>query len=287
MKRGLLIYPSTTPRGNNAFGWFREAAARYGMELEVLFYDSPGAGALAGAPAWTPDFVLMRGYNTALSRWYESPVPRTFMPVGQGVRYPDYAEVAGRLGLLDSSDGTVVPFILKLNYGSKGENVFLIGNEREYKEALEVCRMEEQHRLEELSRGITEFGETPEEVAYGCTPVLQEFIASSRGRDIRVWVTGDEVAGHVLRYNDRSFKSNFAAGGSFRQIPLPPEAASTALAAARAAGLFFAGVDLLFDGHGGFKVCEINGNAGFRTASADIPDALFRALSEAHLKLRD
>ena len=72
MKRGLLIYPSTTPRGNNAFGWFREAAARYGMEIEVLFYDSPGAGALAGAPAWTPDFVLMRGYNTALSRWYEA-----------------------------------------------------------------------------------------------------------------------------------------------------------------------------------------------------------------------
>ena len=307
MKRGLLIYPSTTPRGNNAFGWFREAAARHGMSVEVLFYGYSVAEAPEGAPEWKPDFVLMRGYNTALSRWYEAqgvtvvnstdsmilcrdkyrsavvlaaaggPVPRTFMPVGQGVRYPDYAEVAGRLGLLDSSDGTVVPFILKLNYGSKGENVFLIGNEREYKEALEVCRMEEQHRLEELSRGITEFGETPEEVAYGCTPVLQEFIASSRGRDIRVWVTGDEVAGHVLRYNDRSF----------RQIPLPPEAASTAIAAARAAGLFFAGVDLLFDGHGGFKVCEINGNAGFRTASADIPDALFRALSEAHLKLRD
>ena len=311
MKRGLLIYPSTTPRGNNAFGWFREAAARHGMSVEVLFYDSSGAGALADAPVWTPDFVLMRGYNTALSRWYEAqgvtvvnstdsmilcrdkyrsaavlaaagvPVPRTFMPEGPDAPFPDYAEVLERLGLPGGCDGTAAPFILKLNYGSKGENVFLIGNEREYREALEACRMEKQHRLEELSRGITEFGETPEEAAYGCTPVLQEFIASSRGRDIRVWVTGDEVAGHVLRYNDRSFKSNFAAGGSFRQIPLPPESASTALVAARAAGLFFAGVDLLFDGHGGFKVCEINGNAGFRTASSDIPDALFRALSRA------
>lgn len=298
MKRGLLIYPSTTPRGNNAFGWFREAAARYGMELEVLFYDSPGAGALAGAPAWTPDFVLMRGYNTALSRWYESQGVTVVNSTDSMILCRDKyrcsevlaaagVPVPGALSLAEAEGGAAFPFILKLNYGSKGENVFLIGNEREYKEALEVCRMEEQHRLEELSRGITEFGETPEEVAYGCTPVLQEFIASSRGRDIRVWVTGDEVAGHVLRYNDRSFKSNFAAGGSFRQIPLPPEAASTALAAARAAGLFFAGVDLLFDGHGGFKVCEINGNAGFRTASADIPDALFRALSEAHLKLRD
>lgn len=292
MKRGLLIYPSTTPRGNNAFGWFREAAARYGMELEVLFYDSSGAGALAGAPAWTPDFVLMRGYNTALSRWYEAQGVTVVNSTDSMILCRDKyrcsevlaaagVPVPGALSLAEAEGGAAFPFILKLNYGSKGENVFLIGNEREYREALEACRMEEQHRLEELSRGITEFGETPEEVAYGCTPVLQEFIASSRGRDIRVWVTGDEVAGHVLRYNDRSFKSNFAAGGSFRQIPLPPEAASTALAAARAAGLFFAGVDLLFDGHGGFKVCEINGNAGFRTASSDIPDALFRALSRA------
>lgn len=292
MKRGLLIYPSTTPRGNNAFGWFREAAARYGMELEVLFYDSSGAGALAGAPAWTPDFVLMRGYNTALSRWYEAQGVTVVNSTDSMILCRDKyrcsevlaaagVPVPGVLSLAEAEGGAAFPFILKLNYGSKGENVFLIGDEREYREALEACRMEEQHRLEELSRGITEFGETPEEVAYGCTPVLQEFIASSRGRDIRVWVTGDEVAGHVLRYNDSSFKSNFAAGGSFRQIPLPPEAASTALAAARAAGLFFAGVDLLFDGHGGFKVCEINGNAGFRTASSDIPDALFRALSRA------
>ena len=250
MKRGLLIYPSTTPRGNNAFGWFREAAARYGMELEVLFYDSPGVGALAGAPAWTPDFVLMRGYNTALSRWYEAQGVTVVNSTDSMILCRDKyrcsevlaaagVPVPGALSLAEAEGGAAFPFILKLNYGSKGENVFLIGNEREYREALEACRMEEQHRLEELSRGITEFGETPEEVAYGCTPVLQEFIASSRGRDIRVWVTGDEVAGHVLRYNDSSFKSNFAAGGSSarfrcrlkplqRPLPLPvPPACSS------------------------------------------------------------
>lgn len=319
MKRGLLIYPSTTPRGNNAFGWFREAAARHGMEIEVLFYGSPVAEAPAGAPAWRPDFVLMRGYNIALSRWYEArgitvvnstesmilcrdkfrsaevlaaaglPVPRTFMPGGivpestvagcaaaAAAPFPDYAELLDRLDFSGAGSGNAAPFVMKLNFGSKGENVFLVGNGREYREAMEACRKEETRRMEELRRGITEFGETPEEVAYGCTPLFQEYVAASRGRDIRIWVTGDEVAGHVLRYNDSSFKSNFAAGGSFRSIPLPPSAASIAVAAARAAGLFFAGVDLLFDGDGGFKVCEINGNAGFRTASADIPDAVFR-----------
>lgn len=288
MKRGLLIYPSTTPRGNNAFGWFREAAARYGISLEVLFYGSPVAGAPAGAPAWKPDFVLMRGYNTALSRWYEAQGIAVVNSTESMILCRDKfrsAEVLAAAGLpvpatsRKRPDPEAGPFIMKLNYGSKGENVFLVGNEQEYREAMEACRKEETRRQEELQRGITEFGETPEEVAYGCTPLFQEFIASSRGRDIRVWVTGDEVAGHVLRYNDSSFKSNFAAGGSFRSIPLPSSAASVAVAAAHAAGLFFAGVDLLFDGNGGFKVCEINGNAGFRTASADIPDALFRNLA--------
>lgn len=293
-KRGFLIYPSTTPRENNAFEWFREAAAAYGIELEVLFYSTPAAQAPEGAPDWEPDFVIMRGYNISLSRWYESrgvkvinttesmllsrdkyrsagalalagiPVPRTFMFHGDSV--PAYPEI------------TTSPFILKLNYGSKGENVFLIDCERGYREALEACSREKLRRIEALDRGICEFGETLEEIGYGCTPLIQEFISASSGRDIRVWVTGDEIAGHILRYNPSGFKSNFAAGGSYRRIPLPQEAASAALAAVRTSGLFFAGVDLLFDSSGGFKVCEINGNAGFRTASADIPDALFRNL---------
>ena len=312
-KRGLLIYPSTTPRGNNAFGWFREAAARHGMSVEVLFYDAPAAEAPAGAPAWKPDFVLMRGYNIALSRWYEAqgvPVlnaPEAMILCRDKLRCGEVLAAAGvpvpgALSPEKARSGDAFPFILKLNFGSKGENVFLVRDVSEYRSALEACRREEALRLEALSRGISEFGETPEEVCRGCEPVLQEFVATSSGRDIRVWVTGDEVAGHVLRYNPSSFKSNFAAGGSFRQIPLPPAAASLAVAAARACGLFFAGVDLLFDGDagaladcsavshsedpscvsaytGGFKVCEVNGNAGFRTASADIPDALFRNLA--------
>ncbi|HIZ86294.1 MAG TPA: ATP-grasp domain-containing protein [Candidatus Coprenecus stercoravium] len=286
-KRGLLIYPSTTPRENNAFGWFMEAAARYGIGLQVLFYDAPVAQAPVGASGWKPDFVLMRGYNIALSKWYEEQGVKVINSSGSMIlcrdkrRSGEVLAAAGVpvpkvLSMEEAAGGAAYPFILKLNFGSKGENVFLVRNETEYRDALEACRREETLRLEALARGVSEFGETPEEIRCGCEPLLQEFVASSSGRDIRVWVTGEEVAGHVLRYNPSSFKSNFAAGGSFRQIPLPPEAASTALAAARACGLFFAGVDLLYDGDGGFKVCEINGNAGFRTASADIPDALFR-----------
>ena len=253
------------------------------MSVEVLFYDAPAAEAPAGAPAWKPDFVLMRGYNIALSRWYGAQgVPvlnaleamilcRDKLRCGE-VLAAAGVPVPGALSSEKARSGDAFPFILKLNFGSKGENVFLVRNASEYRSALEACRREEALRLEALSRGISEFGETPEEVRRGCVPVLQEFVATSSGRDIRVWVTGDEVAGHVLRYNPSS------------------------------CGLFFAGVDLLFDDDagaladcsavshsedpscvlaytGGFKVCEVNGNAGFRTASADIPDALFRNLA--------
>ena len=46
-------------------------------------------------------------------------------------------------------------------------------------------------------------------------------------------------------------------------------------------GLEFAGVDLLFTPEGGFTVCEVNGNAGFRTLSAvDRHSPILRRLFE-------
>ena len=232
-KRGLLIYPSTTPRGNNAFGWFREAAARHGMSVEVLFYDAPAAEAPAGAPAWKPDFVLMRGYNIALSRWYGGqgvPVlnaPEAMILCRDKLRCGEVLAAAGvpvpgALSPEEAGSGDAFPFILKLNFGSKGENVFLVRDASEYRSALEACRREEVLRLEALSRGISEFGETPEEVRRGCVPVLQEFVATSSGRDIRVWVTGDEVAGHVLRYNPSTISPPGAPSVRFRCLPPLP-----------------------------------------------------------------
>lgn len=34
---GYLIYPATTPRTNNAFSWFCDAAMQNGIELKVFF----------------------------------------------------------------------------------------------------------------------------------------------------------------------------------------------------------------------------------------------------------
>ncbi len=362
---GFLIYPTTTPRGNNAFDWWKSAAARYGIELQVYFYEHDGVSEeLKTLPL--PDFVILRGYNTELSRWYESQGIRTINPTEAmllcrdklstakvlaqaGLPTPKtwsideiYAKIQDKAGLTDireenhSAEYIVnihheyaaicrtlgsSKFILKLNFGSKGENVFLVTSSDDYKQALDACKKEKHRRLYLFDNGssptciaengnsqhgrehtakqrslLLDFGQTREEVLHGCTILVQEYIESSYGRDIRVWVSGGEVIGHILRYNDNSFKSNFAAGGSFCQVELPQEAARLAIDATNAVGLHFAGIDLLYTANKnasdknsvspaadnisdyGFTVCEINGNAGFRTASTDIPDGIFRTL---------
>ncbi len=315
---GYLIYPSTTPRANNAFDWWKQAAARYGIDLQVMFYDGYGQSEaidcdgtlIAPQELARPDFVILRGYNTALSRWWESCGVRVINPTDAMLLCRDKLSTAQAL----SKAGIATPrtyseeevfsgrqsdspaeryaaicrllgadrFILKQNFGSKGENVFLITSEEEYAAAVRICEEEKLRRLDALTSGenglSSEFGQTREEVLRGCSILLQEYIQSSFGRDIRVWVCGGQVIGHILRYNDHSFKSNFAAGGSFRNVELPQGGARLAVAAAAAVGLDFAGIDLLYTSEDTFTVCEVNGNAGFRTASADIPDGIFRTL---------
>ena len=74
-------------------------------------------------------------------------------------------------------------------------------------------------------------------------------------------------------------------GGHACAHPLDEAAAQLAVAAAQSIGLDFAGVDLLMDGEGGYTVCEVNGNAGFRTLYAVQPDNdLLKQLMEWILK---
>lgn len=279
MKKIWFVYPDTTPRDSNAFGWFRESFFKYGMEADFLFWDREmRVDGLESMPL--PDAVVMRGYNLILSAWFEMrgvrvfnttrsmelcrdkiataevlvksgiPTPRTVVYVEQ---YPSWNTLNGHF------NGE--PVVMKLSMGSKGEEVYLLRDEEGYLAARRHC-------------------EAAAELLPGAMPLFQEFVSTSSGRDLRVWVIGGRVVGHTLRSNRNSFKSNFAQGGDALAVELPEGAADLAVKAAEALGLEFAGVDILFGGGvwPEFMVCEVNGNAGFRTASliggVDIPHAL-------------
>jgi len=94
--------------------------------------------------------------------------------------------------------------------------------------------------------------------------ILQEFVASSRGRDLRVFVVGGRVVACMQRSaTDGGFKANVARGGATTAVPLTTEIELLALEATRILGLDISGVDLLFD-ENHFKICEVNSAPHFR-----------------------
>ncbi|MFC3909107.1 RimK family alpha-L-glutamate ligase [Legionella dresdenensis] len=95
------------------------------------------------------------------------------------------------------------------------------------------------------------------------TYIAQQFIASSYGRDLRVFVLGERVIGCMQRTAHHSFKANYSLGGDVSAFPLNSEIEHLALTCSKTVGLEIAGIDLLF-GPDGFIVCEANSSPGFK-----------------------
>src|SRR5438094_770278 len=125
-------------------------------------------------------------------------VPRTVLARGGG----DIKELVAHVGGL--------PAILKLIQGTQGVGVMIAHSEAEVESILST--------LWDLGQEI----------------LLQEFIAESRGRDVRALVVGDRVAG-AMRREARSgeFRSNLHRGGEGSALELSAEYAQAAVRAAR------------------------------------------------------
>jgi ribosomal protein S6--L-glutamate ligase len=94
--------------------------------------------------------------------------------------------------------------------------------------------------------------------------ILQEFIAESRGRDLRAIVIGGELVAAMRRTAKKGeFRSNLHRGGNGQRAELPAEYARAALDAARIMGLGVAGVDML-ESKDGPRVIEVNSSPGLR-----------------------
>lgn len=151
------------------------------------------------------------------------------------------------------------PLIIKTVIGSKGRGVFLVEN---------------RNKLNDLVN-LLEISKDPK-----TNLILQEFISSSKGRDIRVIVIGGRAIGAMLRTaSDDSFKSNYSAGGDVISFEINPTIEWLAVESAKIVGLDIAGVDILFD-HNSYKVCEVNSYPGFegfeKATRINIPEEIFK-----------
>lgn len=140
-----------------------------------------------------------------------------------------YEKVLKTLGL---------PLIIKEGHGSFGMKVYLIETEKDFFEKVDALR--------------------------GVDYVFQQFIATSRGRDIRVNIVGGEVVAAMHRSSQTDFRANITNGGVATVIELTKEQQTIAIRAAEAVGAEFAGVDLLFGENEQPLVCEVNAAAHIR-----------------------
>jgi len=101
------------------------------------------------------------------------------------------------------------------------------------------------------------------------------------GCDVRAFVVGSRVIGAIER-SAPGWKTNLARGGRARSVTLEPEQTELALAAARAVGADYAGVDLLPARDGTVYVVEVNGIPGWRglqeATSHDVAAAIVELL---------
>ena len=159
-------------------------------------------------------------------------IPRTFIApkTFEGLGYTDFDfidRVVNEIGW---------PLVIKETYGSFGEQVYLANNKDE---AIELIN----------KIGYKDF-------------LLQEYISSSKGRDVRINVVGDNAVVSMLRENRNDFRSNISNGGIGTKYQPNEEFVALAVKATKALGLSFAGVDVLF-GKDGPIICEVNSNPQF------------------------
>jgi ribosomal protein S6--L-glutamate ligase len=124
--------------------------------------------------------------------------------------------------------------------------------------------------------------------------LVQDFVKEAAGVDIRCLVVGSKVVAAMKRTGaEGEFRSNLHQGGSARAVRITKAERETALRAARAFGLGFAGVDLL-RAESGPKVLEVNSSPGLEgienATGKNIAEALYdhieRSVRPAPLRRR-
>lgn len=285
--RGWVLYPkSVLDNATNAFDWLRQEAKKFNVDVDILFFEDfqivSGKKNLVlyeNREMALPSFIVVRGYELLLSRHFELldiPVINSAESMALSLNKMKTHQIlsANQINTPETIYNSIANytyrglsdrfkddrFIIKGLEGSRGTDVFLIENQRELENAIRTCK------------------------GY-C--VAQQFVGSSYGKDVRAWVVGDEVVASVLRYSDVSFKSNFSQGGKVILYDMTDKEKALAVQSVKLLGLEFAGIDLLFGEDGGFTVCEINGNAGFRSIASisenDIPHRLFKYIYNTYL----
>lgn len=249
---------------NELYNYLQNSANEYGISLQIKSNDEL-VGELSSGFEKLPDFAIFWDKDVYLAKRLEESGVRLFnsataveicdnkiltaLTLNNKVKTPKTIIAPKTFEGVNYSDKTFLknatkelgfPLIIKEAYGSFGHQVYLAND---YQSAEKIV-----DRL-----GHKDF-------------LMQEFISSSYGKDVRVNVVGGKVVCAMLRYNENDFRSNISSGGKMKKITLNSKQEELAVKVCSIIGLDFAGVDILFGENDQPILCEVNSNPHFKSS---------------------
>ncbi|MFZ3576400.1 ATP-grasp domain-containing protein [Virgibacillus sp. DJP39] len=263
--KGWLIYKKKDALENQSFiDWFINEAKLQNIVLELLYRENFTIGIVNNKRSIIknnvsiepPDFAVVRTDEPFLSLHLEELGINVFnsATISQicnnkelthhhvhnlNIPMVDTIFVDGRQ--MNDSYKLDYPFVAKLSTGHGGNNVHLIENERDW-----------QNQLPDLTSD---------------TVILQSCNVSF-GKDLRVFVVGNEIVGSVLRENKKDFRANFKLGGSAKWYQLNNDELKIINKIINNFEFDMVGIDFLFSNSGKLLFNEIEDVVGSRILSA-------------------
>lgn len=270
---GWMIYNDSLP-GNKFIDfaqWLEKAATQRGSNVKVMsnsellsFLSQGELSVLAEEqPIALPDFVVFTDKDIYLAKQLEllgisvfnsseairisddkiltyQQLATAKLPIPKTIIYPKtFTSQQLKHGVMQAAIHRLgFPMIVKEAFGSFGEQVYLI------------------HNKADLIQQIKHLATKPF--------VLQAFISTSYGKDLRLHVVGNKVVAAMKRQSAHDFRANITAGGTMQAYEPSEEEQKLAILATQSIGADFAGVDLLIGENDSPIICEINSNAHIR-----------------------
>ena len=260
MINGLIVYNAVDQKKNQ---WFIDECIKLLNDNEFSLFYKEESDVLPYLEDHKVDFVIYRARDYKLVELLEQKGIKCF---NSGVtnktandKYVTYL-LCKEQGfycletLLDSCEGLSYPFIMKSLDGHGGQEVFLIGNE---KERLEILKKSQKHFI------------------------YQRYLPNCK--DVRVYVLNGQTVGAVERKNDKDFRSNFSLGGEVKSYQPSQEMVDIAAKVSKILKATYIGVDFLVDGSN-IYLNEIEDPVGarmlYKTSNIDIINLFIKEIKK-------
>ncbi|MGP4108416.1 ATP-grasp domain-containing protein [Virgibacillus sp. L01] len=265
---GWLIYSEQDSEQNKAYiNWFIDEAAIQGVTLKLVLREDLTIGIFQNKQTilynnqqvvQLPDFIVVRTVEPLLNKLFESMGINVFnsseiSAICNNKALTHYYINKLSIPMVDTIfiekkncvqlPGTPLPFVVKGANGRGGRQVYLIENEQQW----ERCVADD---------------------IFASELIIQSTKNIQLGKDVRVFVVGNQIVGAVLRESKSDFRSNFKLGGLATWYPLNHHETTLLNKIINAFDFGMVGIDFLLDTNGKLQLNEIEDVVGSRTLSA-------------------